>query len=442
MATVLPAGPYRSVTLDNGDSAPFYVLPFDKRGVCEAPKTRAQLIDSLAQGRYTDVFLFSHGWNNDWTVATKRYDDFLRGFLQMRAQFKLTAAAGYRPLLVGIFWPSTALTFGEAEEGPAMAGAPDDDAVARERHDIAELGARLAPADAARFFDLAQRDAITEEQARELGAMFAPLGGGRDGELPDTAPTAADLVDALFAVSESDGALDDFGTATPTRRGEAQIAGVIDIVKTLDPRQLIRGFTVWQMKDRAGTVGASGVAPLLNDLLAKSAARLHLVGHSFGAKVMMSAVCVAPLPRNIRSALLLQPAISHLCFAETVEDTGRPGGYRQALARVDGRILTTFSSHDQPLTKLFHLAFRRASDLGEAQIAAAGEPPSPYAALGGFGPRGAGEKILDINDPPQPYVWPARTKLIGLKGDRTISGHGDISNPSTWWALYSGAFAQ
>ena len=80
--------------------------------------------------------------------------------------------------------------------------------------------------------------------------------------------------------------------------------------------------------------------------------------------------------------------------------------------------------------------------VGEAQIAAAGEPPSPYAALGGFGPRGAGEKILDINDPPQPYVWPARTKLIGLKGDRTISGHGDISNPSTWWALYSGAFAQ
>jgi hypothetical protein len=183
MPNILPAGPYRTVTRPNGDAVAFYVIPFDKRGVCEAPQTRAALVADVAGKKYTDVFLFSHGWNNDWTVATQRYDDFLKGFMKMREEFHLaTPAAGYRPLLVGIFWPSTALTFGVSEDGPAMAGALDDEAVARERHDLAELGAALAPADAIRFFDLAQRETVTAQEARELADMFGGLAGAQTGE--------------------------------------------------------------------------------------------------------------------------------------------------------------------------------------------------------------------------------------------------------------------
>ena len=437
MPGTLPAGPYRSVTLPNGDSVPFYVIPFDARGVCEAPQTRADLVRQVAENHYTDVFLFSHGWNNDWTVATKRYDDFLAGFMKMRQELNLaTPGARYRPLLVGVFWPSTALTFGASEEGPAMAGV-DDEAVARERHDLAELGGTLPPDEAVRFFDLVQRDSVTEREARELVGMFAGLRGAQSDDIPGALLTTEELLDGWITTA-ADEALDDFGTATTTGVSGAQVAGVLDLVKKLDPRQIVRTFTVWQMKDRAGAVGARGVGPLLRDLL-DSTARVHLVGHSFGAKVVMSALCAAPLSRNVSSALLLQPAMSHLCFAGVVPGTLLPGGYRPALDRVDGRILTTFSSHDWPLTTIFHLALRRAKDLGEPQIAAA-EPPSPYAALGGFGPRRSGELILDIQDPPQPYTWPANTKLIALRGDRTISGHGDISNRSTWWALYCAAF--
>jgi hypothetical protein len=123
-------------------------------------------------------------------------------------------------------------------------------------------------------------------------------------------------------------------------------------------------------------------------------------------------------PRRVHSALLLQPAVSHLCFADAVPGTNHAGGYRPALDRVERPIFSTFSDHDVPLTKVFHLALRRSEDLGEAQIAAGGEPPSVYAALGGFGPRRAGEQLIDIRDVNQPYAMDAGTRVYGLRGTR------------------------
>lgn len=82
-----------------------------------------------------------------------------------------------------------------------------------------------------------------------------------------------------------------------------------------------------------------------------------------------------------------------------------------------------------------HRTVRRKDDLGEARIAAAGEPPGKYAALGGFGPRHSGEKFIDILDAPAAYQLDENVRLYGVDGSRTISGHGAISNESTWWAL-------
>ena len=146
---------------------------------------------------------------------------------------------------------------------------------------------------------------------------------------------------------------------------EAVVAGRIG----LDPLDGARMFTVWQMKDRAGAVGELGVAPLLTEL-SRSGARIHCVGHSYGAKVMLSAICAAELDRPVRSVLLLQPAISHLCFADVVPGVGRPGGYREALNHIELPVLSTFSSHDQPLTIFYQRALRRARCV-------AAEPASP-----------------------------------------------------------------
>ena len=190
------------------------------------------------------------------------------------------------------------------------------------------------------------------------------------------------------------------------------------------------------MKDRAGTVGFKGVGPMLQRLLTAGQQRTHLIGHSYGAKVVLSATAAGnALPRPVTSMLLLQPAVSHLCFADQVPGTSHPGGYRKVLTRVDQPILSTFSKHDFALTKLFHLALRRKSDLGEIKI---GGTPSKYAALGGFGPNEAHEERIDIKTLPASYNLGSNApEVYGIKADQTIKGHGDISNLSTWWALYN-----
>jgi hypothetical protein len=121
MPNGLPAGPYRTLRLDDGTDVPYYIIPFDKKGRCEGPETRRHLVDAVTTTAVTDIFLFSHGCNNDWTVATKRYQDFMNGYIAMRRTRNLSMPASYRPLLVGVFWPSTALVFGTVEEGPAIA---------------------------------------------------------------------------------------------------------------------------------------------------------------------------------------------------------------------------------------------------------------------------------------------------------------------------------
>src|SRR5204863_823662 len=124
------------------------------------------------------------------------------------------------------------------------------------------------------------------------------------------------------------------------------------------------------------------------EILKAPTARVHLIGHSYACKVVLSALCFQELPRPVTSLLLLQPAISYLCFAAAdATGTGKPGGYHDALDKVEQPILTTYSTHDVALRDLFHLAVRRPFDQGEEHIGA-DVPPSPYAALGGYGPGG------------------------------------------------------
>ena len=436
----LPAGPYRSIELADGQSVPYYIIPFDKRGACIGPQTRTHLVEAAGAGGFTDIFLFSHGWNNDWSVATGRYEQFLKGYMEMRASHDLAMPAGYKPLLVGIFWPSTALVFGESEKGPGIAaGDPDavDEAVAAALDEVAALAEDLGADDAARLYELAQAESLGPDEALELGEILKGVYAGADDELGDSDPvTAEDLVENWAQAQTGPADLDDFGTVDAAGDTGLQAAFLGGLLKKLDPRNAIRTATVYKMKDRAGKVGARGVATLLNDLLTAGDAKVHLIGHSYGGKIVLSATAAKPLPRPVESMLLLQPAVSHLCFAETVPGTDRSGGYRPVLDRVNKPVLSTFSRHDFPLTKTFHLALRRKKDLGEAQIAGDG-PPSRYAALGGFGPRGCNEELIDIKGLNEAYALDPDVQIYGLRGDKAIDGHGDISNEATWWALYS-----
>jgi hypothetical protein len=486
MPAPLPAGPLRSITTREGFDAPFYVIPFDERGLCTGPATRTDLLASAADPSrdFSDIVLFSHGWNNDWSVATERYDNFLGGFAAMRRARDLAPPGPWRPLLVGIFWPSTAWVFGEDERGPEIAAGGADDATAAQAAEQAELtalAAGLDEADARKLYALAQSSSLDAAAAGELAELVAPMLAADDELGGDAPPTAAELA-AIWRTSATldraggrvggtsdDGGgsaggdgdatgLEEFGTVGGgaglgsggagggqpggTGEGGPEAAGLFDLV---DPRKVLRLLTVWRMKDRAGVVGRHGVGPLLRELLLTSSARVHLVGHSFGAKVMLSALADEAPVRPVRSMLLLQPAVSHLCFAPAgrVPRTDRAGGYHAVPGRVELPVATTFSRHDKALHDLFHLMLRRERDLGEAEIAAPDEPPSRFAALGGYGPREAGQQLRTLPAVGEDLELPANLPLLGLDGDvldadgrPRISGHGDISHSATWWTMY------
>lgn len=443
MPARLPVGPYRIISGPAGD-VPWYMVSFDRNGRCTAPRTSQELVERAASGRYTDVVVFSHGWNNNWTQATARYESFVDGYLRILRESP-PAGSPRHPLLVGIFWPSIALIT-ESEEAPDIAagdGDPDE-GVAAERAIVEELGQALPAERTEEFYALMQNEELDLGAARELAAMFLPLLRSDLTEAGDT--ESPELDDVLAGWRETPAAkavpdLDDlgyYGNHGPAGeegadRGAPEAAGL----KGFDPRDLVRAFTVWQMKDRAGVVGSRGVAALLTDLLHQPSPPVHCVGHSYGAKVVLTAICARRNgPASVRSALLLQPAVSALCFAEDAGGTGRSGGFRAALERVQLPILTTFSARDVALTRLYQWAMRRGRDVGEPEIAAAAPPR--YAALGGFGPGGLGgaADVIEVHDPGTPYpLGPGPLRVHGIQASRTISSHGDVSNPSTWWMM-------
>jgi hypothetical protein len=394
------------------------------------------VVAQAKSGAFSDVVLFSHGWNNDWFEATERYDSFVTGYL--RQSEEVPFGVPRRTLLVGVFWPSKSFV-GAAEQGPEIAGAEAGE-VADERADVFELGSTLGDATAERCYQLLQSDGLTVAEAAELVAMFAPLLAA---EIAETDESAAVNAIELVRGWASDGSgsmvddLDELGLFTDGGTEDDQVELDAAAAPVLDTRKIGRALTVWQMKDRAGAVGRSGVAPLLTSLL-QTGVRVHCIGHSFGAKVMLSAICAADSTRPVRSVLLLQPAVSHLCFADVVPGVGRSGGYRRALERIELPVLSTFSRHDGPLTGFYHWALRRGRDLGEPDIAADGEPPSRYCALGGFGPRGLGTRseLIGVLDAGQDYqLGRDAPQVYGVDATRTVSSHGAISNSSTWWML-------
>jgi len=418
-------------------------LPFDRDGSCIAPRTRADILRAAAGEEITDVVVFAHGWNNDRHVASERYADFIAEFKTMQSKHGLPPVDGV--LLVGILWPSTTLVFGD-ERVLAMAGGGSADS------ELAELAALVGAQDRARFLELAQRDSLTPAEGAELARCLPNRLGTADDEAPedeggDGRPTTVwqhlpGVDDGREpSADEIAEALANFGLEGATATADG-IAGD-DLTAAgggfLDPRKVVRALSVRQMKDRAGAVGAAGVARFLEDLLRDSTARVHLVGHSYGARVVLAAVCATRDVRQVRSMLLLQPAVSHLCFADPIPHTERRAGFADAPDRVERPILSTYSPHDRPLRTFFHLALWRRGDLGELSMAASAKTPK-YGALGGFGPSALGARAdwLPMAMPPTRYdVTPGRVGVMALDGEMTISGHGDVINEATAWALYN-----
>lgn len=435
-------GPIEHKTLPDGTKTPFYLVRFDKDGLCESPRTREHLLRALANGEYTDVFVFSHGWNNTPKQALIAYRRWIDGFASFREKGGYNLDASYHPILIGIVWPSTWFV-APWDQGPKLAAVGEEDENLDDDVAATLMLAEYVPeSERPRYYELVESDSLGEDEAKELLRLLSAVYHQSEDEIEVTEGGDAEELLKAWQLTDTEEFEPETGGAVVVASEDAeevQVAGGV----ARAPVDLVRMLSVWPMKDRAGKVGSRGISQLLTGILEKTGgeagtAWVHLIGHSFGAKVLMSALASpGSLPRQVDSLLLLQPAVNHLCFSSLVEGTGKPGGYAEVPGRVRLPILSTFTNKDVALRKAFHLALVREGDLGEAQIA--GDiPPSRFAALGGYGPADVESSItVDAANPGSPYEFNQQTEVIGVRSHEAIRGHGDVRNTATHWMLYS-----
>jgi hypothetical protein len=178
--------------------------------------------------------------------------------------------------------------------------------------------------------------------------------------------------------------------------------------------------TYYEMKARAGNVGKNGVAKLI-DQLAPNAERVHLVGHSFGGRVV-AATAANSTTDKIRSLSLLQTAFSHNGFSKLMN-----GFFRSVVdkKRINGPILVTHTPNDQAVGVAYPLASRINGD----KTAAFGDKDDVFGGLGRNGAQqmDAGETVVGkLLGNGADYTFNVG-KFFNLEASDFIHSHGDVT---------------
>ncbi|MEU8622394.1 serine-threonine protein kinase [Streptomyces sp. NPDC048623] len=325
--TVTSVEPYREVVLDkDGDG----------------PAGQAGGLAALARQGCTDLVLFTHGWNNSPSTATGLFDRFFEPFPGVTGP---GAKLGY----AGLVWPSIMFSDERVPDYPALRAVLPERAAAVDR--IAELLDEQPPGEAA----LAEFAGLL----RELTGIDteSPAAVGAAASVPeflvaDPATVYGMFADARESVEGAEGAEALFGGNPAARLWKGA-------------KEALRQATYYTMKRRAGVVGERGLGPLLGELdRAAPGLRVHLIGHSFGARVVSYALRGLPgAARNVKSVTLLQGALSHYAFAARLpHDQGHGGSLNGLQARIDGPLVACHSRHDTALGVFYPLASRLARD--------------------------------------------------------------------------------
>jgi hypothetical protein len=206
------------------------------------------------------------------------------------------------------------------------------------------------------------------------------------------------------------------------------------------PLSPLHALSFWVMKRRAGDVGERVAREHLAALWrpGSGAPRVHLVGHSFGAKLVTSMVLGGVAPASLT---LLLGAFSAFAFAPEIPGLDRPGFYHRVLAerRVSGPIVVLHSEHDTALATLYR-AMAGSGEVGRGARLAANSKRGAAArqvegvvksALGAVGARGVAAPGFDLLEaqrsgiPEYPIVNIDGSRVVCEK-DPLVGAHRDI----------------
>ncbi|HUO87453.1 MAG TPA: hypothetical protein VM617_08670 [Thermoanaerobaculia bacterium] len=438
---------------------PTFEVEYDKRGRLHDREQEDALAGFVADEGPSDLLVLSHGWNNDMTEARALYARLLG---HLRAHLDAGAVPGLENRAWGVFailWPSK--RFADRDLIPSgAASAPG----------VGEGDLEAALDELAGFFDADDADDRLAEARQLVGSLDADPQARRDfvevlrplfPDDPD-AETAAELPAAALELPGDEvlarlgtppalpePAIDDGGGAAvfdPDGGGggdgesldpveAASLGSLFDGVKA-GARNFLNLLTYYTMKERARTVGRGGAHRTLRRLRqARPDLRLHLVGHSFGGR-LVTAAAAGPddeeaLP--VASLTLLQAAFSHYGFAENWDGEGGDGLFRAVLTelRLEGPMLVTHTKNDRAVG----LAYPLASRLARQVAAAIGGPDDVYGGIGRNGalktPEATRGELLAVGGA---YAF-EDGKVHNLLADPFIADHGAVATPQTAYAI-------
>ncbi len=389
--------------MNNIAGIPYVAARFDKEGAALNKQEVTMPADT------TDVIVVSHGWNNTDEQAERLYTDLFTNFAAVASdQLQKKKIA-----IVGVVWPSKRFTdvveaaVAEQTRGGGAAfgtssGAADDTIkakldiiatmfdkkaakkIAAAKKQIAKLESDL---DARRKFVDELRSLLDESAAHEEdnSTLFFKLDGS---VMLEKLKMPTPLVSSVTGRGGGAASLGAHPATTPAG-GAAGLGDIFSGIKSGAIR-FLNYFAYYEMKKRAGTVGQKGVAPML-DRLSAHTQRIHLVGHSFGGRVV-TAAAAASTTDKLQTMSLLQTAFSHNGFSKSMN-----GFFRSVVdnQRIKGAILVTYTPNDRAVG----IAYPVASRLSGTVASALGDANDKF---GGLGRNGAqkmepGEVVTGID---------------------------------------------
>lgn len=450
---------------------PFWELTFDAQGDPD-PTQRDIFLTGVRDHGITDLIVFSHGWNNDRQMALGLYQRFF-GLLAGQLQH-LPTDRSVTVGLAGVLWPSQRWSDEPIPDFAASPTSAGGAASLTDRQAVAEAAAdptldpetlanlrQLFPAAVEPLDQMARllTSPPTEQTQRQFYQYlkkFSELAGaaGHDGEddlvQPGRSPAEPRMLvdDPTELFQRYRDTLQEVGI--PVEDAGAGQAGLGDALGGIlnGMKEALRQATYWQMKNRAGTVGQHGLGPLIGRLPEVSPQlRVHLVGHSFGARLVSYALAGLPgdlNPSPVKSVTLLEGAFSHFAFAQPLPfDANRNGALAGMLDRIDGPLTACFSTHDSAVGTFYPLASIAAGD----DAAAAEDILYRWGGMGADGAQGVHAKLDPIRPagPGTTYRFSPRQALnidaseIVRTGGPPSGAHSDIVHPElTWIVLTAG----
>jgi hypothetical protein len=295
---------------------------------------------------------------------------------------------------------------------PALASGPEQDAARREF--VLTLRALVDPAQV--HVDDGSASFFSDDPLQLFQAFQASV----------AAPVGPALAGGAVAVNAAGAAM---GAATGLRD---VFSGVLAAARRL------ANFTTYNdMKQRAGLVGSTGAAQLLMLLRQKNpAVKLHLVGHSFGGRLVTTAANTLPPGTPAVTVSLLQAAYSHNGLAQDFDGQRHDGAFRRLVAeqRASGPIIITYTQNDRAVGIAYPLASRISHDVASSL----GNRDDPY---GGMGRNGAQHMRNEVDPSAPTLLAPGggyrfrQGAIYNLNADEFIKDHGDVSGPQVAYAI-------